>query len=363
MRRLIVTSSYPRNAGDPSGHFVQAEARKLAATGQQVVVLAAGGDRREPAQRLTTPHGDGDLTVAWLGAPEVFGWPGAADRLRSAPARGLQLLGLPGSLRRRLRELGPFDRITAHWLVPCAFPLLLACGDIPSDAMAHGADVRLLVSLPHAARHGVTAWLLQRLEHIRFASHDGRERLVDALPASLAARLRRNSFVKPARIELEPAALDDESLTRRFGLSPGRDYLTTAGRLVSNKRVDLAIDATARAGATLVVIGDGPERAALEQRARSQALDARFVGRVPRADALGLIARSAALVHTSAHEAAPTVVREARALGVPVVACPSGDLKAWAADDAHLTIVDANPARLARAIESLVSAAPPTEIS
>jgi len=41
----------------------------------------------------------------------------------------------------------------------------------------------------------------------------------------------------------------------------------------------------------------------------------------------------------SALEGAPSVVREARALGVPVVAVAAGDLAEWAKDDAGVLLV------------------------
>jgi teichuronic acid biosynthesis glycosyltransferase TuaC len=46
------------------------------------------------------------------------------------------------------------------------------------------------------------------------------------------------------------------------------------------------------------------------------------------------------LLSASRHEGAPTVVREARALGTPVVATDAGDLRAWAAADAGIWLVD-----------------------
>jgi teichuronic acid biosynthesis glycosyltransferase TuaC len=46
------------------------------------------------------------------------------------------------------------------------------------------------------------------------------------------------------------------------------------------------------------------------------------------------------LVSASREEGAPTVVREARALGVPVVAVPCGDLATWAAADPGIALVN-----------------------
>jgi teichuronic acid biosynthesis glycosyltransferase TuaC len=45
------------------------------------------------------------------------------------------------------------------------------------------------------------------------------------------------------------------------------------------------------------------------------------------------------LLSTSAHEGAPSVVREARALGVPVVAVAAGDLAEWAKADPGIVVL------------------------
>jgi teichuronic acid biosynthesis glycosyltransferase TuaC len=96
-----------------------------------------------------------------------------------------------------------------------------------------------------------------------------------------------------------------------------------AGRLVPSKRVDKVIDYVAskpnRSDALLVVLGDGPERPHLEQRARRWQLDARFLGMTPRRDALAWIGAADEVVHASRAEGLSTVVREAEELGVPVV--------------------------------------------
>ena len=99
-----------------------------------------------------------------------------------------------------------------------------------------------------------------------------------------------------------------------------------AGRLVASKRVDKVIDyvatspnhGTRRDERTLVVLGDGPERAQLERLARAWRMDVRFLGTVSRRETLGWIGAADELVHASRAEGLSTVVREAEHLGVPV---------------------------------------------
>ena len=67
--------------------------------------------------------------------------------------------------------------------------------------------------------------------------------------------------------------------------------------------------------------------------------EATFVGQLPRAVALEWLAAADVLVSASREEGAPTVVREARALDVPVVARASGDLELWSREDPELFVI------------------------
>ena len=107
-------------------------------------------------------------------------------------------------------------------------------------------------------------------------------------------------------------------------------------RLIPEKRVALALQAlTQLEGVSVIVVGDGPEFEAL--RARFPRV--RFTGRLPRPETLRFIAAADVLVSASPDEGAPTVVREARQLGVPVVAVAAGDLAAWARTDPGIRLV------------------------
>lgn len=93
------------------------------------------------------------------------------------------------------------------------------------------------------------------------------------------------------------------------------------GRLVPHKQVDLMLRAWERVrpstGGTLVIVGDGPERARLEATAPAGTV---FAGRVDEVAKARLLARSWFLVHTAAHEGWGVVVMEAAAAGRPTLA-------------------------------------------
>jgi glycosyltransferase involved in cell wall biosynthesis len=111
-------------------------------------------------------------------------------------------------------------------------------------------------------------------------------------------------------------------------LSPGTRLVASAGRLSPEKRFDRLIDAVALARREipelrLLLVGDGPERSALESRAAERAGGAvHFAGF--REDSTAWIARAEVFVLSSDREGLPISLLEAMALGVPVVATAVG---------------------------------------
>lgn len=318
-RVAIVTTSYPTGEGDAAGHFVETEARAMAAHGHDVTVIA-------PGRGL----GIGEPRVEWLADSGLFGFPGALERLRESPRRALGALRFMLGARRSLRRMGPFDRVVAHWLVPNAWPVALAT-TAPLEVVAHGSDVTLLLKLPRSVRTAIVGALLRRGARFRFVSADLRDRLAQAtLPALLQV-----SRVEPCAIDVSAAPTRPRA-RRRLGIAADERLIVIASRLIRDKRVDVALRAAELLpAATLVVVGDGPERLILQ----AGFPEARFVGQRPRTEALAWIAAADLVLSASRNEGAPTVIREARALGVPVVAAPSGDLLAWSESDPGLRVV------------------------
>lgn len=131
----------------------------------------------------------------------------------------------------------------------------------------------------------------------------------------VAGRIAR-IYRRTAAVVHPPVDLDRMARVRR-GLA--RHYLVVA-RLLPYKRVDLALQACARRNAPVVVVGDGPARAALERSAPSCAT---FVGRVDDATLTELYGGARALIHAG-EEDFGIVPLEAMAAGVPVVAYAAG---------------------------------------
>lgn len=98
------------------------------------------------------------------------------------------------------------------------------------------------------------------------------------------------------------------------------DYYLSFGRLVPYKRVDLAIDACARLGRRLKIVGDGRAGDALRARAGA---GVEFLGRVGDDELDALLAGARALLFPGEEDFGIVPV-EARAAGVPVVAYAAG---------------------------------------
>lgn len=122
------------------------------------------------------------------------------------------------------------------------------------------------------------------------------------------------------------------------------------GRLSAEKGARLLAEAWARWGAEapmLEIIGDGPERPALERAMAASPAGARvrFLGQLPFAQAQSRLAHARlAIVPSRCFEGFPMVVREAFAFGVPVLAANLGSLADIVADGETGRLFAANDA-------------------
>jgi len=300
------------------------------------------------------------LHVHPAGGSSLFGFPGAVARAKESPLRLAGALAFAEGARRRMRAIGHVDRVIAHWIVPSAWPLLAGI-DAPIDLVSHGADVRLLVALPRPMREAIVRSLLERDARFQFVATHLLDTLARSLRPSIADRLRAVSRVEPAPFDLPDVGHAAAHVRRTLEMKPAETLAVCVGRLVPEKRYDLALLGLAHAAphVRLAIVGDGPERSRLTAMAKASGVRATSTGALPRKQALAWIAAADVLVHPSASEGAPTVVREARALGTHVVACAAGDLERWAELDAGIAIVPAD----ARAIGAAVKRAAERSIS
>ena len=135
--------------------------------------------------------------------------------------------------------------------------------------------------------------------------------------------------VVPLGVELEdfdPSRRDME-LRRSLGVAEDKPLLIYAGRLDGEKRPDIVVDAfrqlPAAMGATLVLLGDGPQRAQFSELGKSIRLIAPgFVN--GRAELARWLASADIYVSAMADETFGISVIEAQASGLPVVGVAAG---------------------------------------
>jgi glycosyltransferase involved in cell wall biosynthesis len=144
--------------------------------------------------------------------------------------------------------------------------------------------------------------------------------------------------------------------------------IVSAGRFVAGKGMAEVIEAFAAVapefpGATLVLLGDGPERAALQSQVRSHRLEDRIVfrGNVPH-DQVYAELRDASvfmLLSSWVSERIPNVVKEAMACGcVCIVADCPGIMEIMSCLEEPLIVKDANPATAAAMLRRVLTAEP-----
>ena len=137
------------------------------------------------------------------------------------------------------------------------------------------------------------------------------------------------------RIEVIPTGIDVEIFERgeparvraELGLRDDQPVAIFAGRMGKEKSIDFLLDAFAHVvetlpDARLILLGGGPEQAALERRARAVGLGDRaiFTGYVPRNQMVSYLQAARVFVFASTTETQGLVSLEAQAAGIPVVA-------------------------------------------
>ena len=166
------------------------------------------------------------------------------------------------------------------------------------------------------------------------------------------------------RAEIEPRLeVIGNGLDLPVGPFTRGERLLTVGRLIPEKGMDVVIDAAAAAGLPLTIAGTGPEREALERRARARGLDCRFEGNVTRErlDALYRSARAFVLAARSG-EGLPNVVLEAMAYARPVFVTPCAGVRDLIQDGLQGRIVPAGDAEaLRRALQEVTEPSGPAE--
>jgi glycogen synthase len=296
----------------------------------------------------------------------------------AAPA-GVSRLGAAGTVRR----LGVgWPRLRQLWAL-AALPHVLAAARPVDLVHAHqGEDVAtlllalvardvhrcpLVVTLHCSVRHTVTgrssrSWLLRvvggMVEHLAVRRADA---VLVLVPRT--AELLRADGIPEGTVHVLPSGFDPGLFTPGgVDTFPGlpRPRIGYVGRLAQQKRPDLLVQAFGRMRqpAQLVVVGDGPLRRTVQAAVeRSPARERITVtGFVPHADVPRVLASLDVLALPSAYEEMGSVLVEAMASGLPVVASRVGGIPDLVQDGTTgLLVPPLDVDALAGALDTLVA--------
>ena len=260
----------------------------------------------------------------------------------AAPVLGLAL--------RRMRRSFKFDLVHAHNAVPAGDAVRRALDrprklNLPLVVSVHGGDV--LYTAP-------------RSETGRLAVERNLAGATDVLANSAGiAELARHYGAREARVVHLGADLPDSGGKR--DLQPS---LVTVGHLVARKRhadVMRALAVLAKRYPTLrySIVGDGPERIALEGLAERLGVGERvqFHGQLPHEEAIAVARRCTLFAMPSTEEAFGVAYIEAMAGGVPAIGCRGepGPEEIAAAGDGFMLVPPGDIERLTQRIDELLS--------
>jgi glycosyltransferase involved in cell wall biosynthesis len=167
-----------------------------------------------------------------------------------------------------------------------------------------------------------------------------RDRIVVACSPSTGTSLAALGYDPELVRVVVPGIATGDPASHPPARSPDPSFVAV-GRLMPYKRVDLLLALWRRVrphvGGTLHVVGDGPQRAALEAAAGPGVV---FHGQVDEQEKHRLLAESWLLVHAASHEGWGIVISEAGTAGTPTLAFDVAGVRDAAAHDVSGVLVD-----------------------
>lgn len=257
-----------------------------------------------------------------------------------------------GAARRVVRRLDP-DVLHAHWLT--SYGMLALAADqphVPLVVTAHGDDVLIAPGGSRLMRRLVQRVL--RAAKLITVPGDPMHRAVVEL---LAPQSPPAAGIAVFQYGVESARLAEAGRRAREASGPGPLRIVSARALLQLYRVDALLDALALLDAHALdfhcdLLGDGPEREALELQARRLGLGDRvtFHGAVTPAEVERHVGASDIYVSVSESDGVSLALLEALSLGAVPVLSDIPANRPWVNDGATGILVDIDPTDIADGI-------------
>lgn len=347
----MITSSYPRHAGDGVGSFVGSLARALVTLGHDVHVVA-------PHDPAVGPMDHGGVQV---------------HRFRYAPREHLHLVGHGRALEadRRLKPVVPFlmpgfvaaaSALALRLHRQKRFDLLHAHWALPSGAIA-GIVARLTCLPLVISLHGSDVYVMERNRLYAAVARSGFRRASAVTACSEDLRRRAAAMgLEATRVSVIPYGVDaaryasghGSRLRRRLGVPDSARVIGALGRLVHKKGFSSLLSAMPRVlgdvpDAYCVIGGEGDMREALTTQAERLGVGQRvlFPGHIHWQDtpdyyAMCDVVAVPSIVDVQGNvDGLPNVLLEAMASGRAVVASRVGGIPSVIEDDVNGMLVPA----------------------
>jgi teichuronic acid biosynthesis glycosyltransferase TuaC len=228
------------------------------------------------------------------------------------------------NLLRRLHAEQPISLIDAHYVYPDGHAAVLLGErlNLPVVITARGTDINLFSRMPFI--RPLIRRALKRADGVIAVSGALKQRMVELGIDAEKVAVIRNGVDRSIFYPREQAAA-----RHRLGLAIESRIIITVGALVPLKGIDRLIDAIkllSNERIKLYVIGEGPERAALEAQIAKNNLADRvlLIGSRPQEELAEWYSAADLFCLASSREGCPNVVIEAMACGTPVIAADVG---------------------------------------